>query len=65
MSKIVFDDHSNLLREDYYKYTVQDVAEPNLFRRCSITSRFPRWPSIIARFPCACPRNLDYGYYFP
>lgn len=31
MSKIVFDDHSNLLREDYYKYTVQDVPEPNLF----------------------------------
>ncbi len=31
MSKIVYDDHSNLLREDYYKYMVQEVAEPNLF----------------------------------
>ena len=31
MSKIVFDAHSNLLRENYYSYTVQDVREPNLF----------------------------------
>ncbi len=32
MSTIVFDPKSNLLRENYYKYSVQDVAEPNLFR---------------------------------
>ncbi len=32
MSTIVFDPKSNLLRENYYKYRVQDVAEPNLFR---------------------------------
>ena len=31
MSKLVFDDHSNLLRENYYSYSVQDVPEPNLF----------------------------------
>ena len=31
MSKIVFDDHSNLLKENYYEYTVQDVPEANLF----------------------------------
>ena len=24
MSKIVFDDHTNLLRENYYEYDVQD-----------------------------------------
>lgn len=27
MSKIVFDDHTNLLRENYYEYEVQDVPE--------------------------------------
>ncbi len=31
MSKIVFDDHSNLLKENYYSYTVQDVPQANLF----------------------------------
>lgn len=31
MSKIVFDDHSNLLKENYYAYAVQDVPEANLF----------------------------------
>ncbi len=31
MSKIVFNGRNNLLQENYYKYTVQDVAEPNLF----------------------------------
>ena len=31
MSKIVFDDHSNLLKENYYSYAVQDVPEANLF----------------------------------
>ena len=31
MSKIVYDDHSNLLKENYYAYTVQDVPEANLF----------------------------------
>ena len=29
MSKIVFDDHTNLLRENYYEYEVQDVPEAN------------------------------------
>ena len=31
MSKIVFDDHTNLLRENYYEYEVQEVPEANLF----------------------------------
>lgn len=31
MSKLVFDMHSNLLKENYYMYGVQDVQEPNLF----------------------------------
>ncbi len=29
--KIVFDHHTNLLRENYYEYTVQDVPEAELF----------------------------------
>lgn len=36
MSKIVFDDHSHLLKENYYAYSVQDVSEANLF-----TEMFP------------------------
>ncbi len=31
MSKIVFDDHTNLLKENMYEYTVQDVPEAELF----------------------------------
>ena len=31
MGKIVYDHHSNLLRENYYEYTVQEVPEANLF----------------------------------
>lgn len=31
MSKLVFDDHNNLLKENYYEYRVQDVTDPNLF----------------------------------
>jgi len=32
MEKIVFDHGTHLLEENYYKYSVQDVAEPELFR---------------------------------
>ena len=32
MEKIAYDSNTHLLEENYYKYTVQDVAEPNLFR---------------------------------
>ena len=31
MSKIVFDDHSNLLKENYYQYNIQNVDQQNLF----------------------------------
>ncbi|MDD4074701.1 MAG: 2-isopropylmalate synthase [Eubacteriales bacterium] len=31
MSRLTYDTHSNLLKENYYTYTVQDVPEPNLF----------------------------------
>lgn len=32
MDRITYDRSSHLLEENYYKYTVQDVEEPNLFR---------------------------------
>lgn len=42
MSKIVYDDHSNLLKENYYEYTVQDVPEANLFPEIFAYDQVPK-----------------------
>lgn len=42
MSKIVFDHHSNLLKENYYAYEVQDVPEANLFPEIFTFAEVPR-----------------------
>jgi len=42
MSNIVYDEHSNLLKENYYAYEVQDVPEANLFSEIFIFAEVPR-----------------------
>lgn len=37
-----FSKKTNLLEQSIYKYTLQDVEEPNLFRVFSTTKRSPR-----------------------
>jgi isopropylmalate/homocitrate/citramalate synthase len=58
MSKIVFDDHSNLLREDYYKYTVQDVAEPNLFPEMFNYEQVPKVAFNYRTVPMRMPEEI-------
>lgn len=42
MSRLVYDDHTNLLKENYYTYNVQDVPEPNLFEEVFDYSQVPK-----------------------
>jgi len=58
MSKIVFDDHSNLLREDYYKYEVQDVAEPNLFPEIFRYDEIPKVAFNYRTVPMRMPDEI-------
>ena len=41
-NKIVFDDDSNLLKENYYEYALQDVEEPNLFPEIFRYNQIPK-----------------------
>lgn len=58
MSKIVFDDHANLLREDYYKYEVQDVAEPNLFYELFDFEQVPKVAFNYRTVPMRMPEEI-------
>ncbi len=58
MSKIVFDDHSNLLREDYYKYQVQDVANPNLFPEMFHFDQVPKVAFNYRTVPMRMPEEI-------
>ena len=42
MSRLVFDNHTNLLKENYYTYNVQDIPEPNLFSEVFDYSQVPK-----------------------
>ncbi|MDL2259073.1 2-isopropylmalate synthase [Eubacteriales bacterium OttesenSCG-928-K08] len=58
MSKIVYDDHSNLLREDYYKYTVQNVEEPNLFTEIFQYDQIPKVAFNYRTVPMKMPDDI-------
>ncbi len=58
MSKIVFDDHSNLLREDYYKYQVQDVENPNLFPEMFHFDQVPKVAFNYRTVPMRMPEEI-------
>ena len=58
MSKIVFDDHSNLLREDYYKYQVQDVPTPSLFPEMFHFDQVPKVAFNYRTVPMRMPEEI-------
>ena len=58
MSKIVYDDHSNLLKENYYEYEVQDVPEANLFPEIFRFDTVPRVAFNQRVVPMTVPDQL-------
>jgi len=58
MSKIVFDDHTNLLRENYYEYDVQDVPEANLFTEIFNFDEIPKIAFNQRLVPMRMPKDI-------
>ena len=58
MSKIVFDNHTNLLKENYYEYEVQDVAEPNLFPEMFQYDQIPKIAFNQRTVPMRMPEDI-------
>ena len=58
MSKIVFDDHTNLLRENYYEYDVQDVPEANLFSEIFTFDEIPKVAFNQRLVPMHMPKDI-------
>ena len=58
MSKIVFDDHYNLLKENYYEYEVQDVPEANLFPEIFRFDDVPRIAFNQRLVPMSMPDDI-------
>ncbi|MEA5049176.1 MAG: 2-isopropylmalate synthase [Eubacteriales bacterium] len=58
MSKIVFDDHTNLLRENYYEYEVQDVPEANLFPEIFSFDEIPKIAFNQRLVPMRMPKDI-------
>ena len=49
---------TNLLEEKYYKYELQDVAEPNLFRNIYEYSTIPKVHFNHLRVPMSMPEDI-------
>ncbi len=49
---------SNLLEQDQYKYSLQDVAEPNLYRDIYPYDEVPKTPFNHRRVPMDMPRDI-------
>ena len=49
---------TNLLEEKYYKYELQDVAEPNLFRNINEYSTIPKVHFNHLRVPMSMPEDI-------
>ena len=47
--------HSNLLEQAQYKYSLQDVDEPNLYREIYPYDEVPRLPSTTDACRYVCP----------
>ncbi|MBQ8658412.1 MAG: 2-isopropylmalate synthase [Clostridia bacterium] len=50
--------HSNLLEQDQYKYSLQDVAEPNLYRDIYPYDEIPKTVFNHRRVPMAMPEQI-------
>ena len=49
---------TNLLEQDTYKYQLQDVAEPNLYRDIYSYDEIPRIPFNHRRVPINMPKEI-------
>lgn len=58
MSHINYDSHYNLLRENYYTYSVQDVNEPNLFSEIFNYDEIPKIPFNNRLVPMQMPDDI-------
>ncbi len=56
--KVYYNDQSNLLEENIYEYSLQDVDEPNLFREIFEYSSVPKVTFNFRRVPTAMPDDI-------
>jgi len=55
---IYFNENTNLLEQKAYKYTLQDVAEPNLYREIYPYTEVPKIAFNHRRVPMGMPENI-------
>lgn len=58
MKNIALSDKSNLLEQDPYHYTLQDVEQPELFREMFPYSEVPKIPFNYRKVPMSMPENI-------
>lgn len=58
MKNIALSDKSNLLEQDPYHYTLQDVEQPELFREMFPYSEVPKIPFNYRKVPMTMPENI-------
>ena len=56
--KLTINSHTNLLEDDRYKYSLQDVDEPNLYREFFEYSSVPKTSFNFRRNPLGMPKNI-------
>ncbi|HEY8343658.1 MAG TPA: 2-isopropylmalate synthase [Bacillota bacterium] len=55
---LIFDKRTNTLEQTAYKYTLQDVTEPNLYRQLYNYDEVPKIPFNHRRVPMRPPENI-------
>ncbi len=58
MEVLKFDEHTNLLEQSAYKYTLQDSDEPNLYRHLFDYESIPKVPFNHRTVPSVVPKDL-------
>ncbi|MDR1961451.1 MAG: 2-isopropylmalate synthase, partial [Gracilibacteraceae bacterium] len=56
--KVVYNHHTNVLEQDPYNYTIQEVAEPNLFRSIFPYHEVPKLPFNHRAVPRDMPKEI-------
>ena len=56
--KVELNDKSNLLEYDTYKFKLQDVEEPNLYREIFPYTEVPKTPFNYRRVPMDMPEKI-------
>ena len=58
MDKVILNKKTNLLEQDAYNYTIQDVEKPNLFREFFEYSEIPKVSFNFRESPYGMPENI-------